>query len=296
MSIDPRPKPPRHRIRRPNRRPSRPPSGRPRRVPEVLRPVPRPGSDWSLGGLIDRLEARVVAESAELPGVPVERWLYRAVDAWAAAIDAELHRPSPSNRLAVLPEPVCKSGCDHCCYQHVAVTNVEAAILDDHIRRLPDEEAIALRGAILDEAERTARLLDEAPTPENQRETLARLRRPCPLLDTATGRCRVYEVRPINCRRENSLDAEVCRRYRHDPEATDSSLRLVRYDLIWGAAQAFLVRWSARHLGSEAIGTLECVLGSALRAAEGDGGRRWHPSAVPRSTVGGPRPRPADPD
>ena len=236
-------------------------------MPEALRPATRTGSDWTFGGLIDRLEARVIAEALANGDVTILRWLYRAVDAWAAELDAEIHRPDPSNPLAVVPEPVCKSGCDHCCYQHVAVTSVEAAILADHIRRLPDIEAGALRDAILEGADRIARLLDEAATPEGRRDALARLRRPCPLLDTASGRCRVYEARPVNCRRENSVDAEVCRRYRLDPEATDSSVRLVRFDLIWGAAQAFFGRISDERFGNGETMPLEVAVDAAFKAS-----------------------------
>jgi hypothetical protein len=84
------------------------------------------------------------------------------------------------------------------------------------------------------------------------------------MLDEAVGRCRVYDARPVNCRRENSVDVEVCRRYREDPYATDSSLRLVRADVIWGAAQVFLARWSAEHLDADELWPLESALAQAL--------------------------------
>ena len=84
------------------------------------------------------------------------------------------------------------------------------------------------------------------------------------MLDEEAGRCRAYEARPVNCRRENSVDVEVCRRYREDPDATDSSLRLVRYDVIWGAVRAFLARWGAEQLGLDELAPLEIALERAI--------------------------------
>lgn len=104
-------------------------------------------------------------------------------------------------------------------------------------------------------------------------KALARVRRPCPLLDEAEGRCRAYAARPVNCRRENSIDVEVCRRYREDPEIEDSSLRLVRYDVIWGAAQVALSRWAAEHLGLASMMPLELALLSAIGGNAGPGDR-----------------------
>ena len=102
---------------------------------------------------------------------------------------------------------------------------------------------------------------------EEQQAELSRIRRPCLLLDEDSGRCRAYDARPVNCRRENSEDAEVCRRYRDDPDATASSLRFVRYELIWGAVQAYLACWAAEEAGVARLLPLETAL--ALALAEG---------------------------
>ena len=64
----------------------------------------------------------------------------------------------------------------------------------------------------------------------------------------------------MNCRRENSVDVEVCRRYREDPDQPDSSLRLVRLDLIWSAVQAAI-----------ADGGVGPLAGALLRALDDEG-------------------------
>jgi len=78
----------------------------------------------------------------------------------------------------------CRKGCDDCCRQLAAaprITHAEWLPLAAALDALPAEVAAAARHRI--------------------RES-AGLRRPvvCPLLDTATGACLVYEARPIACR------------------------------------------------------------------------------------------------
>jgi len=101
------------------------------------------------------------------------RVLQREVQARTEAMEAS-HGPWP-----------CRAGCDTCCRRLGAIPS------------LSDPEFEALAVAI------------EALPPEARAEVHARVhqlrpdpagRYTCPLLDDASGRCRVYEARPIACR------------------------------------------------------------------------------------------------
>src|SRR5690606_23501571 len=118
-------------------------------------------------------------------------------------------RQRAAGGLSVLSEPACQTGCAHCCYQHVAISGVEALVLADFIRdRWPAEAIAGLRERLEREAERYRRIAVEADSPEAERAPLGRIRRPCPMLEETEGRCLAYEARPVNCRRENSVDVE----------------------------------------------------------------------------------------
>lgn len=178
--------------------------------------------------------------------------LYQALDSWASDRDAAWCAARESASLPVIREPSCREGCDHCCYQHVAITPIEADILASHIReRWPKDEIIALQKRLSLNCERLATIEASSRSPDSRRLALSQLRRPCPVLDEATGRCLAYEARPVNCRRENSVDPEVCRRHQINPDSTESSLRLSRFDLIWGAVHFVLANASTDRLDPE---------------------------------------------
>jgi Fe-S-cluster containining protein len=81
----------------------------------------------------------------------------------------------------------CGAACTACCHDNPrGVTGVELRRLRDVIAGWPDRDAVVAQ----------FRRYAAAGTPPEQ---WRRLRRPCPLLDTA-GRCRAYEARPIACR------------------------------------------------------------------------------------------------
>jgi uncharacterized protein len=89
-----------------------------------------------------------------------------------------------SASLATYPEWPCRAGCDHCC-RHLAavpiVTEAEWTVLSSAIGELPEP--------IQNAVNRRIRALDDASYPFT-----------CPILDTASGRCLVYEERPLACR------------------------------------------------------------------------------------------------
>lgn len=105
-------------------------------------------------------------------------------------------------------QPKCKRGCDHCCYQWVRCSAPEALFTFEGIKQtLSPEEMIQLRERI---REYSAELI---PNAAGLMPQIA-----CPLLKD--GLCSVYENRPLICRGVASLDAELCRVGRLDPENT----------------------------------------------------------------------------
>lgn len=224
----------------------RPPPRRRRAVPDrVLVRDP-----WSLESLVAEIESHLAGFDLSRP----DEQIYRVLDSWASDRDSTWCTEKESANLPVIREPSCNNGCNYCCYQHVAVSRIEADILAAHIRNKWSEiDIVALRDRLDRECERLVSIGVDSSEPEVRRLALSRLRRPCPMLDEESGQCRVYEARPVNCRRENSIDPEVCRRYRFDPEATESSIRLSRFDLIWGAVHLVLSRASTSSRDHETV-------------------------------------------
>ena len=122
-------------------------------------------------------------------------WLQRAADVVVNAVN--------ETRASA-----CKGGCDHCCHIAVAVSEAEA-------------DAIAAATGISREANPVGgqtvlqSLLDGSDEVAAERRELANDRHSgsrCPFLGR-DSRCRVYEVRPLNCRLHFSLsdDDRPCR-------------------------------------------------------------------------------------
>ena len=111
----------------------------------------------------------------------------------------QLHRGMTAaiDALPSRAQHACAPGCSFCCYLPVDVLAPEAFLIAAHLQqtRSPDElAALAYRlGA------------------EGQRDFGAR---PCVFL--ASGRCSIYDVRPMVCRGYNSLSKERCEAYHHD--------------------------------------------------------------------------------
>jgi Fe-S-cluster containining protein len=96
----------------------------------------------------------------------------------------------------------CKAGCSHCCYSRVDVTIEEAVLL---------AELVEHEGLELDNERLSAQVA--------AREDWDRLphdRAACVFLDGSTGRCRVYEHRPLVCRKYFALDnSDQCDTVKH---------------------------------------------------------------------------------
>jgi Fe-S-cluster containining protein len=102
----------------------------------------------------------------------------------------------------------CRAGCDHCCHQSVGVTAPEALAISAHLKAVLSRSELALLTARVSEAHERTRGLSSADrfSPEH----------PCVFLES--GRCSIYEVRPLSCRGMNSLDANECAKRLRDPE------------------------------------------------------------------------------
>lgn len=133
------------------------------------------------------------------------RELVRAV-ADTATSDAETGARQMSDQVPTTRRllPVCQSGCSYCCKAAVFASTPEILRIADFLKetRTP-EELVSLRARAEATAERVAPLDIEG-------RAVARV--PCPLLDEATGRCSVYEVRPVACRAYHSGSVEACKK------------------------------------------------------------------------------------
>jgi Fe-S-cluster containining protein len=99
--------------------------------------------------------------------------------------------------------PVCGPGCAYCCHLSVFASVPEILFLAAALRATLSAESLA---AV------TARVVEAAAAfADATREERASAKRPCPLLEVATGCCGVYEARPLVCRAYNSCDVGVCK-------------------------------------------------------------------------------------
>jgi Fe-S-cluster containining protein len=112
--------------------------------------------------------------------------------------------------------PVCKSGCDFCCYNQVELSTLEALLLGNFLVARFSQESLQL-------------LLERVKTSLARRAgktkvQLAAMRNelPCPLLED--GHCSIYEVRPLMCRAMHSLEVDACRQ-----EFVHPNLNLVKF-------------------------------------------------------------------
>ncbi len=144
-----------------------------------------------------------ILDEAIASGAPARAVVAAVAD--AATDDAEKGARETSDRIPSVRRllPVCKEGCSYCCHQVVFASAPEILRIADHVKSTRSAEQVAELAARVEAAAERVRTLDLAER--------AAARVPCPLLDTATGACGVYPVRPISCRAYHSGDVEACR-------------------------------------------------------------------------------------
>ena len=161
------------------------------------------------------VEAKIVREVLEelkgegAPAREIVRTLTGIVheDAEAGASTMS-ERVSGGRRLPL----ACAAGCSYCCHSstvHASTPEILriASWLKEH--RTADELA-ELQARSKEAAARIAPL----DLGGRAREKVA-----CPLLDSVSGRCSVYDVRPISCRAYHSGSVEACKRAHDEGEA-----------------------------------------------------------------------------
>jgi hypothetical protein len=104
--------------------------------------------------------------------------------------------------LELDPPIACKSGCIHCCYNQIALSEPEALILGMHLLETRDQQQLQAMG------DRVQAMVDGLKGKSWQDIGMARHTLPCVFLEN--GNCSVYVARPFACRGWNSVDAAMC--------------------------------------------------------------------------------------
>jgi hypothetical protein len=156
----------------------------------------------------------------------------------------------------------CSAGCNHCCTTPVSAIGPEVALLAAYIRaKFTPEQRAALAARI--SAHQQA--LQTAPTSHPM----------CPL--NVAGKCSVYVMRPLNCRKWHSFDESACRKaFLHDDTAVLIPRAGVRADasgLVWQSAVAAFSAMGLKIAELDLIPALEVALADdriAARYAAGE--------------------------
>lgn len=157
-----------------------------------------------------------ILERFDGPGIPpqsVAATLHMKTD---AMVRATLRTPGSSR-------PSCRKGCDSCCHLSVRVTRQEAVTL----RRYMRDRSMTIHEARLERQAETGDDLDAfAALPVADRR--------CVFL--ADGSCRVYDVRPMACRKYMvKTDPQLCDTVRH-PGARVGILMSYEAEIFYSAA------------------------------------------------------------
>lgn len=195
--------------------------------------------------LFAELSARIDRLAEQAGDTPADDWLYAAFDQWQESVVVRaLATDSGGGAGLRVLGLACDQGCSHCCHQVVQLSVLEARLLaSELLQQLSPHELAELRLRLHTGWDRLRALGIEGLAMREQVQTLNGVRRACPLLDAATGRCRAYAARPIACRREHSLDAEVCQRFLVDPNTDIEPTRFPAIDLAWSTVRRLLQSW-----------------------------------------------------
>lgn len=109
---------------------------------------------------------------------------------------------SLQEELVLDPPIACTSGCIHCCYNQIAMTEPEALFLGMYLLETRD------RQQLLDLEAKTRALVENLKGKSWQDIGMARHTLPCVFLEN--GNCGIYPARPLSCRGWNSVDVNMC--------------------------------------------------------------------------------------
>lgn len=96
----------------------------------------------------------------------------------------------------------CSKGCYYCCHQPVGINLAEARTIALYLPTLPDD----VRADSLKRLKKMANV-----TPQKYGKTNLNKKYPCPFLHE-DGSCRIYDVRPLSCRRYTSVSVDICKK------------------------------------------------------------------------------------
>jgi Fe-S-cluster containining protein len=130
----------------------------------------------------------------------VKRAHLAIIDAYER-LDARIESTIASSGLL----PACHRGCEWCCHGvKINVTALEALAIAERVRLEGEQLCLAVKAA----AERRHNM---------NTDQLFNSGDPCPFLG-ASGECKIYDVRPMACRRHCCLDSSECERAVKNPE------------------------------------------------------------------------------
>lgn len=159
-----------------------------------------------LGNSEPQADQRKAMTTAEANGLSIGFWLTKSADdsveprtivTDTARLVEEVINLAPQPR-----EYACRRGCHFCCHEAVTVSEVEAAALARHVEALPEAEKSTVMAKLESYAEGVRRLGVQAM----QRNKVF-----CAFLDSASGACTVYAIRPYMCRALTSYDVTPCK-------------------------------------------------------------------------------------
>jgi Fe-S-cluster containining protein len=106
----------------------------------------------------------------------------------------------------------CSSGCDFCCNYHIDVTPIEVFGITEEVQSWTFARQEALLSRLKSYVINVRDLGAEVHRTTNM---------PCSFLHG--GKCSIYPMRPLACRRHHSLDRSICERADKDPHTKEPS-------------------------------------------------------------------------
>lgn len=113
-------------------------------------------------------------------------------------------------------KPLCKAGCSECCYHYFTVSDVEYDLIAREVNKWDEKEKIKIRNKSIENAQKFKEMHpdvfkffedDQSGNKDMLVEELKNFdkssdfRMPCVFLDDNSQKCKIYNVRPLICRK-----------------------------------------------------------------------------------------------
>lgn len=106
----------------------------------------------------------------------------------------------------------CKEGCNYCCHYHIYVTPAEVFAIAEEISKRPEVERKRVQDSI-------RKYVEQVRGWGRDKHIYTNIA--CTFLHD--GKCSIYSIRPLACRRHHSADVGVCRRTFDDAHSQEQS-------------------------------------------------------------------------